>query len=284
MVSSYPLILTENNRVDSSTYVYNFPYSLDLTDYEIALAKINIYYSWYSITSNLNNNTFSFNFPNGAGNTLYNVVIPDGTYSVDQLQNYLEYFMFNNGLYITNTTTGQITYYMKFLENETAYKIQFISYPLPTSLPTGFTNGGGIVFPTVSRQPQLIVPNTNFQQLIGFSAGNYPSVQNASTYTINGNLVPQISGGISSIIVNCNVVNNRFSSTNSQTIHVLTAAGVSYGSLITSEPAEYNFIPCGRASTSNITISFMDNYNRPLAINDPNLTIKLLLKEKENIV
>lgn len=281
MVTSNPLFITEANRVDNSTYIYNFPYTVDLSNFELALASCSLYYSWYSITPQLNNNIFSFNFPNGAGNTLYTVNIDSGTYSVDQLNNVLEYFMYNNGLYIQNNTTGEITYYMKILANETAYKIQFISYPLPTTLPAGFTNGGSINFPTVSRQPQLIVPNTNFVNLIGFSAGTYPPVQNANIYTVNGDLTPQISGGIQSVIINCNVITNKYSSTNSQSIHVLTSAGVEYGSIIYSEPNEYNFIPCGLSSTSNITITFMDNYNRPLELVDPNLTIKLLLREKQ---
>jgi hypothetical protein len=280
MVSSFPLILTQTNRVDNSTYTYNFPYTVDLSNFELALASVSLYYSWFSISPQLNNNQFSFNFPNGAGNTTYTVNISSGTYTVEQLNNFLEFFMFNNGLYLTNTTTGELTYYLQILTNENAYRLQIISYPLPTSLPTGFTNGGGITFPTVSRQPQLIVPNTNFVQLIGFSAGTYPPTQNANIYTVNGDLTPQISGGVQSVIINCNVVNNKYSSSNSQSIHVLTSAGVPFGGLIVSEPNEYNFVQSGVSSTSNITITFMDNYNRPLEIQDPNLTIKLLLKEK----
>ena len=280
MVSSFPLILTQSNKVNNSTYTYNFPYTVDLSNFELALANVSLYYSWFSITPQLNNNQFTFNFPNGASNTTYTVNITSGTYTVEQLNNFLEYFMFNNGLYLTNTATGELTYYLQILENENAYKIQIISYPLPTSLPSGFTNAGGIVFPTTSRQPQFIVPNTDFVNLIGFSAGTYPATQNSSTYTVNGDLVPQISGGIQSVIMNCNVVNNKYSSTNSQSIHVLTSAGVPFGGLIVSEPNEYNFVPSGISSTSNITITFTDNYNRPLEIQDPNLTIKLLLKEK----
>lgn len=280
MVASFPLILTQSNRVDNSTYRYNFPYTVDLSNFEIALANVSLYYSWFSITPELNNNQFTFLFPNATSNFIYTVIIPSGTYTVDQLNNYLEYYMFNNGLYISNNTTGELTYYLKIIANENAYKLQIISYPIPTSLPAGFTNGGSIIFPTVSRQPQLVVPNTDFSKLIGFSPGTYPPTQNANIYTQNGDLVPQISGGIQSVIINCNVVNNKYSSTNSQSIHVLTAAGVPFGGLIVSEPSEYNFVQSGVSSTSNITISFIDNFNRPLQIQDPNLTIKLLLKEK----
>ena len=48
---------------------------------------MSLYYSWFSITPQLNNNQFTFNFPNGAGNTTYTVNITSGTYTVEQLNN-----------------------------------------------------------------------------------------------------------------------------------------------------------------------------------------------------
>jgi hypothetical protein len=70
---------------------------------------------------------------------------------------------------------------MSLQANPTAYKVQLISYALPTSLPTGFTAGTGIVFPTTSRQPQLVVNNAGFGAIIGFSYATYLSAQTSST-------------------------------------------------------------------------------------------------------
>ena len=188
-MSSFPILLTEANKVSNSQYKYSFPASVDLSNYDIALADLALYYSWYSISQAQGNNTFSINFPNGSGNSTYNITIPDGTYSVSDLNNYLQYFFFSNGLYIQNNTTGAITYYMSLQANPTAYKIQLISYALPTSLPAGSTAGSGIVFPTTSRQPQLVVNNSGFGSIIGFSNATYPSAQTSSTYTQNGDFV-----------------------------------------------------------------------------------------------
>ena len=242
-MSSFPILLTGANKVSNNQYKYIFPSSVDLSNFDIALADLSLYYSWYSISGALQNNSFSINFPNGTGNTTYNITIPDGTYSVSDLNNFLQFYFYSQGLYIQNNTTGDITYYMQLVENPTAYKIQLISYPLPTSLPAGTTNGGGIVFPTVSRQPQLVINSPGFGELIGFSVGTYPSTQNSSTYTLNGNLVPQLSP-VQSILMQCSVVQNPLALSN-QTLHVFTSAGVSYGSLIISSPAEYNWVPCG---------------------------------------
>jgi hypothetical protein len=180
-----------------------------------------LYYSWYSISQAQNNNKFSIQFPSGSGNTTYNITIPDGTYSVSDLNNYLQYFFFQNGLYIQNSTTSAITYYMQFVENPTAYRIQLISYALPTSLPAGSTNGGGITFPTTSRQPQLVVNNTGFGSIVGFSNGTYPSAQTSSTYTQNGDLVPQVSP-VQSVLMQCSIVQNPLALSN-QTLHVFTS-------------------------------------------------------------
>lgn len=278
-MSSYPIILTGANQVNNSQFKYIFPSSIDLSDYSIALSDLSLYFSWYSISSALGNNKFTINFPNGSGNTVYNLTIPDGTYSVTDLNNYLMYFFYSNGLYITNNLTNQLTYYMTFVENPTAYRIQLISYPLPTTTPANSTLGSGIVLPTVSRQPQLVINTTGFSSLLGFSQGTYPSSQTSSTYTLNGDLVPQLNP-ISSVIMSASCVQNPLATSN-QTVHVFTCAGVNYGSLIVSSPAEYNWIPCG-GTFNEIVINFTDQNYKPLSIIDTDLTIKILLKPNSN--
>lgn len=277
-MSSYPILLTGANKVSNNQFKYNFPASVDLSEYDIAVADLSLYYSWFSISQTLQNNTFTINFPNGAGNSTLNLTIPDGTYSVSDLNNYLQYYFFSQGLYIQNNTTGAITYYMQFVENPTAYRIQLISYPLPTTTPANSTLGSGITLPTVSRQPQLVVNNSGFGSLIGFSNATYPSTQTASTYTQNGDLVPQLSP-VQSVLMQCSVVQNPLALSN-QTLHVFTSAGVNYGSLIISSPSEYNWVPCG-GTVQELVITFTDQNYRPLNIVDTQLTIKLLLKPKQ---
>jgi hypothetical protein len=93
-MSSFPILLTGSNKVSNSQFKYNFPASVDLSNYDIALADLSIYYSWYSISQAQGNNTFSIQFPNGSVNTTYNITIPDGTYSVSDLNNFLQYYIF----------------------------------------------------------------------------------------------------------------------------------------------------------------------------------------------
>lgn len=280
MSASFPILITSNNKVNNSTYEYTFPSTTDLSKYDIALSDLNIFYSWYNISASLNNNKFSINFPiAGTSNQLYNVTIPDGSYTVGQLNEYLQYYFIQNSLYLTNTSTGDNVYYMQFVENPNAYRVQLVSYPVPTSLPSGFTNGGSIVFPSTARQPIFVNNNVNFGKLIGFSLGSYPAVQTATNYSTNGDLVPQLSP-VSAVLVHINCINNPLATSN-ELLHVFTSAGVQYGSLIASQPPEFTWAPCN-GSYSSITVRFTDQNFTPLQVVDTELSIKLLFRPKNN--
>lgn len=273
-MQSFPIILNQSNAINSNTFVYNLQSNVDFSNIKIALSDISLYYSWYSITSAYNNNKFNIVFPNGTGNTTYNIIIPDGTYSASDLNNYLKYWFIQNNLYITNNTTGEITVYAQFEENAPAYALSFVTYPLPTSLPAGFSNAG-ITFPTVSRNPQIVINNQGFGDIIGFSLGTYPSAQTSTIITTNSTKVPQISP-ISSVIVLADSIQNIFAN-NSGVLHTFSSKGVQFGSLISSSPNEYNFVPCQQGMRQQITVRLVDNLFRPLQLLDTNLTIKLLL-------
>lgn len=276
---SFPIIVNQSNAINSNTFQYNLPSNVDFTNIELALSDISLYYSWYSITSAYNNNKFSIIFPSGATSTTYNIIIPDGTYSVSDLNNYLKYWFIQNNLYITNNTSGDITVYAEFVENAPAYAVSFVCYPLPTSTPSGFSNAG-ITWPTVSRGLQITINNQGFSDIIGFPLGTYPAVQSATIVTTNSSIVPQISP-VQSVIVMVDAVSNPFAS-NSGVVHTFSSKGVQFGSLISSSPNEYNYVQCQQGMRQQIIIRLVDQLFRPLNLLDTNLTIKLLMKLKEN--
>ena len=129
--------------------------------------------------------------PIAAGYTTVNLTIPDGNYNVSQLNAFLLDYLIDNKYYLINPA-GDIVVYLQLIENPTFYKIQFNAFLVPTALPGGWTDPG-FSFPAVSETPQLIVPATNFRDLIGFNAGTYPSVPSAIDYTKLSDYTPQIS-------------------------------------------------------------------------------------------
>lgn len=276
--TSFPIILIESNNISDSAYTYRFPANVDFSKIEVALSDISIYYSWRSITSAYNNNKFSFTFPaSGATINTYNIALPDGTYSANDLNNYLQWFCIQNNLYLINSTTGDYRYYLTIQENPSQYAIEVISYPIPTSLPAGYTAPAGWGgFPTAATRPQLIINNEAFGQIIGFNLGTFPATAvGASPYSKVSDFVPQLSP-IQSVIILLDAVSNPFAS-NSGVIGTINSKGTNYGSLISYSAPEYNWISC-QGVRQEITVNFVDQLFRPLKIIDKNLTIRLLLR------
>ena len=84
------------NTVNSKTkhsnkFAYNFTDKLNLKNpyKNIALANLSIYYTWTNIKSDYNYNKFKISAP--MWNDTFDV--PDGFYSIADLQNYFEYII-----------------------------------------------------------------------------------------------------------------------------------------------------------------------------------------------
>ena len=74
---------------ESNRFIYQFTDKLNLKNPKknMALANLSIYYTWKNINSEYGNNRFKIHAP--TWNHEFN--LPDGSYSVSGIQNYLEY-------------------------------------------------------------------------------------------------------------------------------------------------------------------------------------------------
>lgn len=273
-----PLIINKLNWVDGSTYKYSFGNVVNLTDKSIAVEKIAINFTWPNITAAKQNNTFSIIHPTLAGTTTLNITIPDGGYNISDLNNYLRWYLVNNGYYIENTSSLEQTVYCEFIINTATYQIDFVSYPLPTALPTGYTAGSAITFPATAKGPQLIVNANGFRDIIGFAAGTFPAVQPTVLTTVGSTVTPIVSD-TNTVLLTVDSCFNKFSSFNSTVIYAFSPAGYQFGSLISSEAKTLSFVP-QQGSRSDITIRLTDQYMRPLEIKDNDVTIVLQLRSE----
>jgi hypothetical protein len=266
---------THQDPFNTSRYTFNFPSTRDVTGAKIGLKSVAIYNSWNTIDPQYNNQQFNIIFPAGAGDTTLAITIPAGIYSVADLNNYLRSYFISQSLYLSNNTTGDITVYAEFQLNSTAYSIDFVSFPIPTTTPSGFTNAG-ITLPTVSRGPQIVVIDNGFATLLGYTPGTYPAAQQATVYTKQSDVIPVISP-VQSVNLTCDAVLNTFSA-NSSVIHSFTSKSAGSGSLIDSSPNEISFIDCMSGSREGLTFQFTDQLGRPLAIRDPDVNINVLIQ------
>ena len=76
---------------ESKKFMYQFTDKLNLKNpnKNMALANLSIYYTWKSIKPEYNNNKFKISAP--TWNDEFN--LPDGSYSVPEIQDYFEYII-----------------------------------------------------------------------------------------------------------------------------------------------------------------------------------------------
>ena len=83
----------------------------------IALSNLSIYYTWKNIKSSYNNNKFKISAP--TWNDKFE--LPDGSYSVSDIQDYFEYILKKHGENIDNPS---IKIYVNKIENRITFKIK----------------------------------------------------------------------------------------------------------------------------------------------------------------
>ena len=272
---SYNIILNSDNVSNNlnSQFKYNF-INGNFTikeGAELTVSEIQIPYSWFNITQLYNNN--KLNLIDWKGTT-YNITFPDGFYLVSDINKYLETFCINNGLYLINDA-GKYIYYFNFLSNSTYYRNQFLFYPVPVSLPSGWVQPSNFVgFPTIATCPRIVILDNDFVKYSGFNAGTYGG--GSIDLSILSQSVP-LGSNANSIIVRCNLISNPVGFP-SDILDTFAIDGT-FGSNINYLPKFEKWVKVKSGTYSNLIITLEDqNYNQ-LICNDPNTTISLLLKQ-----
>lgn len=282
------IILTENNLSQSGTFdsatqlgPYNrlsLPVNTDLTNYEVCLNRANLYYSWPNVSAS-NNQAMTIQWPVGAGFNTYNFNLDLGNYeSIDALNNALQQFCILNGLYLINGI--QNVYYIQLAANPSRYGVDLTLFKIPTSLPGGFTAPGSWPgYPSTNITPKVQF-KAGFNKLIGFNTSTVFDGGLTQT-TFNSSFSPQLSP-TSSILMTLNIANNQLSLNNSNSvISVFTTKDTAFGSILQIEPNSEIWFDVNARSCSNIVVEFYDqDYNR-LNIQDPQITVMLLLRKKK---
>ena len=83
----------------------------------IALSNLSIYYTWKNIKSSYNNNKFKISAP--TWNEEF--TLPDGSYSISDIQDYFKYILNKHG---ENTDKPSIRIYVNKIENRITFKIK----------------------------------------------------------------------------------------------------------------------------------------------------------------
>jgi len=277
------IILNTANIVENSNntkLVYNFPSGgYSFKNDMIALQSVYQYFSIFNITSDYDNNTFSYVWFDGVE---YTITIPDGYYEISDLNSYFQSIMIANTHYMTNSA-GQFIYFLEFVVNTSRYAVQINSYPLDADIQTtnGYILPTGATWsvPTTSTLSQFKVNTSGFGEVLGYEIGSYPTTQvGSSTLSFLSSKAPQITP-YSSILVSCNLVNNR-AVIPSNILSSYTPLGTSIGSLFTFEPNYLQFADVEDGQYTQLVLEFRDQLNRSIIIRDPNMLISLYTETK----
>jgi len=288
---SFTLVLNSTNVTSSSTnttFKYNFINGgFQLKNMEMCVSSITLPYSFYNVSSYYSNRTFSLIFPKGATTQTISVTLPEGFYTVTDINSYIQQICLDNGAYLIDST-GNYVYYQQLVYNSTYYSVQLLLYPVPTTLPTGYSYASaGTLYtssanlPTTSYTPQLVLSSAgSISTIIGFVSGaTYPSTQSTTNQSILSTLTP-VGSTVNSIIMQCSLVNNPVTSP-SDILDSLPIHNSTFGSNITYEPSFEKFISLSDGTFNNFTFSFRDQNFNEIYARDANVSITLIIRQKK---
>ena len=277
-----------SNTNTNTTFRYNFINGgFTCKDYEMSISSITLPYSFFNVSSYYNNKTFSLTFPTGALTTTYAFTLPDGFYTITDINSYIQQQCILNGTYLIDSS-GNNVYFVKMVYNATYYAVQFLYYLVPSSIGTytrpssGLyaTASSGFGLPTTAKTPQLVLASTgSIRSIMGFEAGTYPSSPATASNDVLSTLTP-VGSTVNSIIMQCSLISNRCT-TPSDIIDSMPINNVSFGSNITYQPPFENFVSVSDGTFNNFTFSFRDQNLNEIYAKDPNVSITLIIRPRK---
>ena len=200
----------------------------------VALSNLSIYYTWKNVKSSYNNNKFKISAPTWSEE----FKLPDGSYSVSDIQDYFEYILKKHSESVDNPS---IRIYLNKIENRITFKIK---------------NGYYLEF---------LTPET--MKLLG-------STNSKITKDKNGENVPHLEI-VEVVLVYCNLVNNDYQQ-NSRILYTFVP-NKTFGSLLEMSPTNHVFLKIFNSEFQEIKIWFTDQTTKPLEVEDK-INVTLIIK------
>ena len=221
---------TLNSKTNKSNrFVYQFTDKLNLKspNKNIALDNLSIYYTCRNIKSEYNNNKFKISAP--TWNDKFN--LPNGSYSVSDIQDYSEYVIEKHET-VTDTDNPPVQFYVNKVKNRIVFKIK-ASYKL-----------------------ELLTEET--MQLSGSS-------KKVIDKNKDGEIVPRLEA-VEVVLVHSNLVNNNYQ--HASKVLLTFIPNKQFGQLITITPHSPTMLKTTNEEFSFIAIWFTDQNDRSLEIED----------------
>ena len=273
------IVINSSNYIQGSgnRFVYRFPQ----TSYfgigsSIGVSNIAIYNSIQNITVKRGNNVIRLNWLG----TDYNFLIPDGYYSVSDLNFYIQNQCIVNKLYVTASDNINNVYFIELAFNSIRYSTSLNLYAIPTESQAstlGYIKPVGALwnYPIQPVCPSLSF-NQSFGNLIGQTFGTYPPTASSVNIQFLSTQTPKISP-VDSLILTCNLVNSKYSIPSNVLFTVPISS--SLGSLINVNISSLVFNDILAQNFSSLEITIFDQLFNPVILLDTEMTLTLVIQE-----
>jgi len=246
---SYLLNITSDDKKSNEktdNFSINFSPPVPLSgNWEIALESCSMWYSYYNISTDYNNNTFRYY----NSSVWKNITITNGLYTIEDLNTFLQAAMKANGDY---TAGSPDVYYIEITPNYNTFKLRI----------------------TVSNSYQVDLTVGTLYQLFGFD----PIV--VSTTQEGANNV-NITNGVNRIMLHVDCVTGSYKGQSSSDIIYSFTADGSPSSLLTIKPNRLLFLPINKSGNLDvIRVYITDQLNRRVNLNGEELSVVLFLRKK----
>jgi hypothetical protein len=244
---------------------------------KLSLYSFSMYNSFYNISQTQYQNTnITFTW---FDNTIYNWTIPDGYYSLSDLNLWLQQQFILNKLYCVNSNNSQNIYFVQFQTNSVLYKAQIDVYFMPSSANAalyGYQKPEGATwnFPATNTMVRITI-NDNLKTYFGTSQTTFGNISPAQNMNYLSDVCPSISR-VFSIYLGCNLITSDYNQIGN--LFSQFPISSSYGNLIKIESPIDALISIKEGIYSEILISLWDQENRPLVFIDTEMTLFLIIQ------
>ena len=226
---------SKNSKTNEpNRFKYDLIDKLDLKNpnKNMALANLSIYYTWKNVKSIYNNNKFKISAP--TWNETFD--LPDGSYNISEIQDYIEYIIKKHE---TIGENAPILIYANTINNRIVFKIK-----------------SAFKLELLSKETMKLLGSTSSVIDADKNSENVPRLENAEV-----------------VLVHCNLVNNSYQQ-HSRVLFTFVPTK-RYGQLISISPHSLVFLRTMNTEFSEIEIWFTDQNNNVLEIED-NVNISLI--------
>ena len=228
-----------NSKNSKTSQLNRFKY--DLTDKldlknpnkNMVLANLSIYYTWKNVKSTYNNNKFKISAP--TWNETFD--LPDGSYNISEIQDYIEYIIKKHEAIGEN---APLLIYTNTINNRIVFKIK-----------------NGYKLELLSKETMKLLGSTSSIIDADKNSENVPKLENVEV-----------------VLVHCNLVNNAYQQ-HSRVLFTFVPTK-KYGQLISISSHSLVFLKTMNTEFSEIEIRFTDQNSNALEIED-NVNISFII-------